>query len=231
MKKLTVIVFLCLFTTAAGAQQPATNLGAGEFPDPIFGERDFLRGYTSINPDGTVNVAVECPAGTTAKWAVDRDGAMRLEIVNGIPRHIQYLPFLANYGIVPRTYVSSEVGGEGEQLDIQIIGDRIERGSVVRAHVIGALALLDRGSQDEKLLAVVHGSSLGTIRDIEELEARFPGITEILETWWLNFKGHGVTSSQGWVGAQAAMRHVRAASGAFENEESLRSPQRVTPGS
>jgi inorganic pyrophosphatase len=177
---------------------------------------NLLDDYPAFNADGTINVVIETPAGATGLWQVDPDGVVRRRMVDGHPRDIDYLALPANYGIIPRTLEPSESGGEGEQLDIHVLGDALDRGTVVRAHLIGALALLDKGAQDDKLIAVVDGPGLGSVRDISELDERYPGISSILETWWLNFKGQNVIESFGYVGAAAAKRHVTASTASYE---------------
>ena len=138
-----------------------------------------------------------------------------LKLLDFTPEEIKFLPLPINYGMIPHTFVAEETGGEGEQLDIQVLGNVIERGSVVRVRVIGALALLDQGSQDDKLLGVVAGTPFENIRSIEELDLRFPGVTKILENWWLTFKAPRI-ESYGWVGPNSALRLIDAASDSYE---------------
>ena len=72
--------------------------------------------------------------------------------------------------------------------------------------------------------AVSVGGVYGRIRDIEELDAKYPGITDILERWWVNFKGQDVTVSYGYVGAKSAMRHVDAGADTYEHHPPARTP-------
>ena len=75
------------------------NGASKQTPLRIIGERSFLDGYAPVNADGTINVVVEIPAGTNAKWEVcNPDGAMEWELVNGRPRIVNYLPYPGNYG-------------------------------------------------------------------------------------------------------------------------------------
>lgn len=177
-----------------------------------------LATFPAINPDGLVTVFVECPSGTNARWVLDDDGVYRHRQVNDKPLYIKYLPFLANYGLIPHTFIPEEIGGEGEALDIQVLGTALPPGSVVKVRVIGALALLDRGKQDDKLIGVLPGSVFDAVHDIEDLDRHFPGITTILETWWTSFKGQQVTVSRGFVGAAAADRLIQAAMSGYEKQ-------------
>lgn len=53
-------------------------------------ERNLYTGCPASNPDGTVNVVVETPAGTNAKWEVNPEGMMTLEVRAGAPRSVKY---------------------------------------------------------------------------------------------------------------------------------------------
>ena len=211
MRQIGVVsLSLALLAGTVGAAPP----DRAAYPD-VVGTPNFLHGYPAINRDGTVNVVVECPAGTNDKWEVDRDGVLRLQWDGERPKQIKFLPFPVNYGIVVHSLVPADTGGEEEQLDIQVLGPAFERGTVLKVHVIGALALLDKGSQDDKLLGVAEGTLFADIRDIAELDQRFPGLSKVLESWWVTFKAPSMVSF-GWVGRKPAMRLVDAASDVYD---------------
>jgi inorganic pyrophosphatase len=189
----------------------------------LVGPRSFLSGYPSTNADGTVNVVVEIPAGTTAKWEVDKqDGVLRWELEHGNPRVVQYLGYPGNYGMVPRTLLPSELGGDGDPLDVIVLGPAVARGSVLRVHILGVLRLLDGGEQDDKLLAVQEGTALAAARDLDELNLRFPGVTLIVETWFRHYKGPGRLEPLGFGSADSARAILDAAAAAFESPEGRR---------
>jgi len=179
---------------------PALLLGscAGSPPDPdAAGARipppgaDLHEAAPARNGDGTINVLVEIPAGTCDKWEVEDDGVLRWETKDGRPRVVRYLGYPANYGMIPRTLLPEEAGGDGDPLDVLLLGPAVERGSLVPAHLVGVLTLLDGGEQDDKLLAVRDGTPFEGVRDLPALEADFPGVTAILATWFANYKGPG----------------------------------------
>lgn len=183
----------------------------------LVGERSFLTGFPARNDDGTINVVVEIPAGTNAKWEVDKaDGVLRWELEQGQPRVVAYLGYPGNYGMVPRTLLPAEAGGDGDPLDVLVIGAPAARGDVVRCRVIGVLALLDGGETDDKLLAVAEGNALSDVRDMDELDARFPGVSGIVETWFVSYKGPGELTSRGWGGPAAATEILDTAVRAWE---------------
>ncbi len=164
-----------------------------------------------------VQVVVEIPAGTNEKWQVEKaTGALEWERENGVPRVVQYLGYPGNYGIVPRTLLPRELGGDGDPLDVLLLGPAQPRGSVVPARVIAMLRLVDRGERDDKIVAVPVSGPLSDARDLAILEARYPGVRQIVETWFTNYKGPRVAVSNGWVDADSAMLVVQEASRYYE---------------
>jgi inorganic pyrophosphatase len=129
---------------------------------------------------------------------------------------VDYLGYPGNYGMVPRTLLPKELGGDGDPLDVLVLGPAVPRGAVVRARVIGVLELFDGGEQDDKLLAVLEDTPFADIRDLRELDARFPGVSEIARIWFTNYKGPGVMESRGFGSAERALEILTAAMAAYE---------------
>ncbi len=207
---LVALVALVACTSAPGAPRAANA-------HTLIGAASYVAGHPASNADGTINVVVEIPAGTNDKWEVDKtDGALRWELEGGAPRVIRYLPYPANYGMIPRTLLPDELGGDGDPLDVVLLGPALARGSVVRARPIGVLELLDGGQRDDKLLAVMDASPLGEVDDLHELDASFPGVTEILERWFTGYKGPGRLESRGFAGALRAREILAAAARAYD---------------
>jgi len=206
----TLAAILCCFTACASSgESPAGTheLGAA---------RSFFDGHPPIATQDLVNVVVEIPAGTNAKWEVDKtDGALRWEEQDGRPRVVEYLAYPANYGMVPSTLLPSATGGDGDPLDVLLLGHSVLRGTIVQARLIGVLKVKDGGERDDKLVAVSAGSVFEHIESITALDARFPGVTTILETWMTHYKGPGVIESGGFQGPAEANALLRAAIDAF----------------
>ena len=89
------------------------------------------------------------------------------------------------------------------------------RGSVVRARVVGVLKLLDGGEQDDKILAVMDGNPLAAAGSIQDLNDKFPGVTTIVETWFVSYKGPGQLESKGFAGPEEGMNIIESAAAAF----------------
>jgi inorganic pyrophosphatase len=187
-------------------------------PHVFASPHDFVNDFAAVNDDGTVNVVIEIPAGTTAKWEVTKpEGRLEWEIEDGEPRVVRYLGYPGSYGMVPRTLLPEEAGGDGDPLDVIVLGETVPRGSVVRAKVVGVLRLLDGGETDDKLLAVLEGSPLYEVDDLQELESSFAGVTMIVEMWFENYKGPDEVESLGFEGAGPALDTLESAREAFES--------------
>ncbi|MFZ6666230.1 inorganic diphosphatase [Peijinzhouia sedimentorum] len=168
----------------------STNVSEGSLYR-IKGDKNFNTGYSTFTGDSLVNVIIEIPAGTLEKWEVEKStGDLILDKKDGEYRRVNYLSYPSNYGMVPGTLSPSDKGGDGDPLDIFILGEAIERGSVVACKIIGVIELLDDGERDDKLIAVVENSPFYPINNLTELEINFKGTTQILETWVTNYKGN-----------------------------------------
>jgi inorganic pyrophosphatase len=169
--------------------------------------------FTAKNDNNTINAAIEIPAGTNAKFETSTEtGRMFWELKKGAPRLVKFLGYPGNYGMVPRT-----IGGDGDPLDVVVIGGNLMRGSVAQVKVIGVLRLIDGGDNDEKLIAVIPGTPLGDLNSLEELNAQYPGVTSIIESWFTNYKGpDGGLQSNGFGDVEEATSILDAAIGLFD---------------
>lgn len=217
---------------APNAARPARLLGlavpllallpaCGAFHEDVLatrleGDAHFLDGYPARAADGRLNVVVEVPAGTLAKWEVDAEsGFLEWEIEDGAPRVVQFLAYPGNYGMVPSTLHSKESGGDGDPLDVIVLGASAERGALVPVTPIGVLEMLDRGERDEKIVAVTRSSPFERVASIEDLDARFPGATTILATWFASYKGPGKIEVSGFSGPDRAAALIEEAIGDY----------------
>ena len=144
------------------------------------------------NIDGSINVLVEIPSGTNGKWEVNKEtGNLDWEFKKSAPRVVQYLPYPSNYGMIPQTLSPEEIGGDGDPLDVLLLGEAVPRGAYVKGKLIGVMYMKDHGETDDKLLAVAEGSPFENVNSVSELAEQFPGTLTILQTWFVNYKGIG----------------------------------------
>lgn len=211
MKRL--LICLCFIAVAACAENHENNAPITEIPSA----RNVLFGYPALTEAGRLNLLVEIPAGTQQKWEAMKSGdGLKWDRKNGELRVIKYLPYPGNYGMVPRTLLPSSAGGDGDPLDVLLLGASAKRGSIITVKPIGVLQLLDDGEQDDKILAVPFTGSLSEIDSLAELDEKYPGITTIIETWFTNYKGPGRMQSKGYAETEAARQMIDIASNAFE---------------
>ncbi len=105
--------------------------------------------------DTDAKAIIEIPAGTLDKFELNKKShEIEHEHKDGTPRVVQYLAYPANYGYIPNTLLAKEDGGDGDPLDVLVLGAAVEREAKLDIKIIGALRLLDRGEQDDKLIAV-----------------------------------------------------------------------------
>lgn len=189
-------------------------------PRVLTGERNFLTGYPAFAGEEAIHVVVEIPAGTSGKWETTKDGeAIAWEILESGPRVVQYLAYPGNYGMIPRTLLPAQMGGDGDPLDVVLLGPAVPRGSVVTARPVGVLELLDTGEDDDKIIAVPFEGPFSDVRDLETLRTAYAGVIDIIETWFTSYKGPGVMEAGGVRDAAAARSIVERAAEAFEAYE------------
>lgn len=169
-----------------------------------------------------VHVVVEIPAGDNAKYEVNKtSGRLEWQQQNGRPRVIDYLPYPGNYGFIPRTLSPKNTGGDGDPLDVLVLGPSQPRGEVIEVYLIGVLKLLDEGEQDDKIIAIPTPADesritpLSHVRSLDELNEKCPGIGTIIEVWFSNYDGVQTTEIAGWGDEKEAAQILEAAEQAY----------------
>lgn len=202
------LLFLCCQFVYAGSGHSQQN-------DNQY--NNYLSGYPAMNKNKTINAVIEIPAGSVDKWEVSKkDGSLNWELVNGKKRKVKYLGYPANYGMIPSTLLPKSIGGDGDPLDVIVLGERIERGSVIPVKLIGVLKLQDRGEHDDKIIAVPIKGDFSEIKSLSELEISYPGVMDIIKTWFINYKGKGKLTSTGYQESKIANSILDASIKAFK---------------
>lgn len=159
---------------------------------------DFLRDFPAVTEDGYINMVIEIPAGSNQKWEVEKEhGHLEWETVGDSLRVVPYLPYPANYGMIPQTWLPAGEGGDDDPLDVILLGPAVERGTVLHVRLVGVIKMLDRGEQDDKLIAVDPGSWFGTVYTLKDLQEFYPGVIPILTEWFGSYKGGNLVEVQG----------------------------------
>ncbi len=109
----------------------------------------------------TVNAIIEISRGSKAKYEVDKTtGLLRLDRV----LHTAFY-YPINYGFIPQTYA-----GDGDPLDILVLSQvDIQPLSIVTAHVIGVMRMIDKGIDDKIIAVCANDISVSHIKSLDEL--------------------------------------------------------------
>lgn len=206
MKFFLILISILLFASACQNKSQTTKTG-NPYHD-----------ISAINQDSSINVLIEIPSGTDAKYELNKEtGIPEIEIINGIDRHIKYLPYPSNYGMIPGTILPKSLGGDGDPLDVILLGPALERGEIYKAYPIAILKLLDHGEQDDKLIAVGDNTVFQNIRSLPELKNQFPGILEIITIWFENYKEPGAMIADTVLDNEIAMKMLEDAVYAYDS--------------
>jgi inorganic pyrophosphatase len=118
---------------------------------------------TNCNSPEIVNVVVEIPKGTSAKYEYDP-----LKGVFVLDRMLHSaMVYPANYGFIPNT-----IAADGDALDAVIYcSSPIDRGTMVECVALGSLNMTDDGVKDYKILCVPTSTyeRHSTMKDVDTL--------------------------------------------------------------
>lgn len=146
-----------------------------------------LENLPAFASPGVLRAVIEISAGAADKREYDpATGTFPVNLRNGKPRRIRFLPYPANYGFIPGTLMHKDQGGDGDAVDVFVICGALPSGTVIEVEPIGIIELLDAGERDDKLIALPLDPALRTVEadDISELPT---AAREILVTWLLNY--------------------------------------------
>ncbi len=161
------------------------------------------------NENGNLTAVIEIPAGTNGKFEYNyKLKEFTQEIRDGKPRVVKFLPYVGNYGFIPGTYMDPSIGGDGDALDILIIGESIKQGEIIEIIPIATLKLLDGGEEDHKVIGVPVDSKLN-VANVTDYESLSEPIKEIIKTWFTSYKGRGEMKFQGWIGTGSTNAEIK----------------------
>jgi len=148
-----------------------------------------------------LNTVIEIPAGTNHKLEYqEASRQFALDRVDGRDRVVQFLPYPANYGFIPGTKMDVAQGGDGDPLDVLVLCESLPSGTVIETRVIATLLLRDQGAVDTKIIAIPSDSSLQVfpIKDFRDFLLHQDAARQIIETWFLHYKGPNQTQLIRW---------------------------------
>jgi inorganic pyrophosphatase len=80
------------------------------------------------------------------------------------------------------------MGGDGDPLDVILLGSRRVRGEVALARVVGIIRVRDGGETDDKVIAVPDDERFEAVKTMADLKAHFPEIQTFLRIFWTHYK-------------------------------------------
>ena len=166
-------------------------------------------GYKDVplgEPD-KFNVVIEISKGSENKYEYDED----LDLIKLDWVFTGGFCFPCDYGYIPETR-----GGDGDHLDVFVINSHpLQIGIIVECRPIGMIELLDRGEEDNKILAVpVVDAKYHNCKDLEGLNFDYKSLFEDF------FKELGVQKDKvvkikGFRSPKVAIEEIKLAHGGF----------------
>lgn len=163
----------------------------------------------TFSEKGYLQAVIEIPAGTNVKYEyLPNQGVFTASVGQEKARIVEFLPYPTNYGFIPSTLMRKEQGGDGDPLDVIVLSERMEQGELVEVVPLAMLKLIDQGERDDKILAIPLQESMQIVR-AERMQDVPQAVLQILEIWFLNYKGKKNLQSLGWGDEQEAEKSVR----------------------
>jgi inorganic pyrophosphatase len=155
----------------------------------------------SGSQDRSVDVLVEIPRGSRAKYELDRaTGRIRVDRVLFSSVH-----YPADYGFVMGT-----IGGDGDPLDALIVVEEPTfPGCVVPSRPIGTLLMRDEHGDDEKILAVPVGDPrFDDVRGLRDLARHWLREIETFFATYKELEANKTAEVKGWRDADVAWKLI-----------------------
>lgn len=144
-------------------------------------------------------MVTEIPKMTKAKMEIatsEANNPIAQDTKNGQLREY-HGPIFWNYGFFPQTWEDPSVEhpdmhvlGDNDPLDVVEIGSRTHRqGEISRVRVLGALAMVDSGELDWKIVAIDTQDPLASqLHDIVDVQSQMPGVVSGIREWFRWYK-------------------------------------------
>jgi inorganic pyrophosphatase len=172
-------------------------------------EKNLIHDIDNSLKEQTINIVIEISKNTSSKWQISKiDGSLEHEFFMGEPRIVNYSSYPVNYGIIPRTVMPINKGGDGDPLDVIVLGKEIEMGKVMKVKVIGVLKMTDFGEQDDKIIAVQLNDEFSKYNEINELKKNNNNILDEVILWFQNYKGKNIIKVFGYESSMEAINLI-----------------------
>jgi len=150
--------------------------------------------------EGTLHAFIEIPKNTRAKYEVcptEVTNPMKQDEKKGKPRYYN-MDIKWNYGALPQTWEQPEhtwkglegYAGDDDPVDIVDISSfQIPTGSVIQCKPLAALAMIDEGEVDWKVIVINVADPLAAkVNSLEDCNVFFPGEVDAIREWFTWYK-------------------------------------------
>ena len=163
-----------------------------------------------MNKQGVKRNIKGIPRGSNEKWKTSKiDGNLKQEYFKGKPRLITYGSYPVNYGIIPQTVLPLRNGGDGDPLDILILGKELKQGQIVEVRPIGIMKMSNNGEKDDKIVAVQLDDNFNNIKTLSEFSEKNPNTLKEIKKWFENYKGKNIVIFKSFNDSNAAIKLIK----------------------
>ncbi|XP_072445258.1 inorganic pyrophosphatase-like [Chiloscyllium punctatum] len=158
----------------------------------------------AVGDKALFNMVVEVPRWTNAKMEIATNvplNPIKQDVKKDKMRYVANIfphkGYIWNYGALPQTWEDpfhkdpcTDCGGDNDPIDVCDIGSRVcSCGDVIQVKVLGALALVDEGEMDWKIIAInLEDPEAQMFNDIDDIRKYKPGYLEATLTWFKLYK-------------------------------------------
>ncbi len=170
-----------------------------------------LANIPSKSKNGNFQAVIEIPAGTNKKIEYHKTKKKFLvDQREGKDRIIDFLPYPGNYGFIPSTFSDPEQGGDGDAVDVLILGESKNTGSIIGIIPIAVFKLIDEGELDYKIIAIPADLKAQIIKteNYQGFTSNYPEVIKILESWFSFYDKSQVIEIDGWGNETEAIEEI-----------------------
>lgn len=151
--------------------------------------------------NGNYQAVIEIPAGTNKKIEYHKTQKKFLvDQRDDKDRIINFLPYPGNYGFIPSTFSDPRKGGDGDAVDVLVLGESQKTGSIVEIIPIAVLKLIDENELDYKVIAIPAQikDQIINVENYKTFSSNYPEAIKILESWFTYYDKSQVLEIKGW---------------------------------
>ena len=111
--------------------------------------------------------------------------------------------------LIPQTILPISRGGDGDPLDVIILGKTLSQGEVIKVKPLGIMRMTDGGEQDDKIIAVPLDSELSQYNNLDHLKNEKPEILKNIRSWFINYKGGNIVKFKEFMSEDDANELIR----------------------